>query len=150
MRRCYCAWCFDNQTSSRSGPRLIVVLQARWWLQARAFAHWIVCGSARNSRTLNWPCGGKRCWRESILSNSSRLTRPCWSAPLISCRQSLERFTQFTLPESCSGARVPAKIIATNGVDLNEPARSEANDDFAAKSALAKRLKGEERNGQPT
>jgi len=93
--------------------------------------------------------------RQAVLAGIASLelvemTRPCWSAPLISCRQSLERFTQFTLPESCSGARVPAKNIATNGVDLNEPARSEANDDFAAKSALAKRLKGEERNGQPT
>src|SRR5215469_13533453 len=28
MRRCYCAWCFDNQTPSRSGPRSIVAFQA--------------------------------------------------------------------------------------------------------------------------
>lgn len=40
MRQFYCAWSFDNETPSRSGPRLIVVFQARW-LQPRAFERWI-------------------------------------------------------------------------------------------------------------
>ena len=43
MRRCYCAWCLDNETPSTSGPRLIVVFQARW-LQPRALEPWIGCG----------------------------------------------------------------------------------------------------------
>ena len=50
MHRYCCAWCFDHQTPSRSGLRLIVAFQARWF-QRRAFEHWIGCGSARNSRT---------------------------------------------------------------------------------------------------